>query len=388
MRFQRIVLSFIVCAFLLFFADSLFQGGSYLYKQSVEIRSADFAEAADGLESALNQGYRMRYYFYEYAGLFNRLIGRRHVDNYYKLRNGHLVNVGGGLEVSDSVRATGELSRFCKEQGVRFLYVNVPKKYVSSEDLAPFGAEDFTEQKTDRFLSELQKAGVDMLDLREYIFNHYSDPYDAFFKTDHHWKISAGLCCAQVLSQHLHDHFGLELATEKIADNCFSLQYMPESWLGERGRKTGSMYSGLDDFELIKPIEETHFHLIIPNRKMDRSGDFSIMLDESRYKFRFGMRNYDTSFYYGYLFGNDPIQIIHNNDRDSGKILVIKDSFAQAVIPFLAMTADTVVAWDVRYNTDSLRDFIRQNDFDIVLVLYNESMINSYKQDRFMYDFS
>ena len=80
--------------------------------------------------------------------------------------------------------------------------------------------------------------------------------------------------------------------------------------------------------------------------------------------------------------------MIENEDLENGKILVIKDSFAQAVNPFLAMTAGTVVSWDLRYNTDSLRDYIAENDFDAVLVLYSESMINHHREGRFMFDFT
>ena len=52
------------------------------------------------------------------------------------------------------------------------------------------------------------------------------------------------------------------------------------------------------------------------------------------------------------------------------------------------MAVSTVVSWDLRYNTDSLRDYIAENDFDAVLVMYSESMINRNREGRFMFDFT
>ena len=389
MKLNRIILILLICLFLCFFADALYLEHSFFSRQKGKIFSPEvILSAAEKSENTLNNGFHLRFPFYEYAGLFNRLIGRRNTDNMYRLSNGHLVSVGGYSDVSKSVAGVIDLSNFCKENGISFLYVNLPKKYVRNEDLAIFGIEDQTDLKSAHLLGELEAAGIETLDMRDFILARYPDPYDAFFKTDHHWKISAGLYCAQVLSQHLKDQFGLNVVPANISDDRFTVTYMPDSWLGERGRKTGSSYSGLDDFELIKPIAETHFHLEIPKRKLDRSGDFSIMLDEARYTADYWDLRYGPSFYYSYLYANDPIQIIQNEDVDSGKILIIKDSFAQAVNPFLAMTANTLVSWDVRYNRNSLKDYISENQFDIVIVMYNESMINSYQQDRFMFDFS
>ena len=388
MKFTRIQIAIIVLLFLFFFVDALQIEYSAYHVQPGSSRADRFLSTAAAADDTLNKSFKLRYLAYECAGLFNRITGRRHLDGMYRLNNGHLVSVGRFSDISETFDAIMEFSDFCAKKKLPFLYVNLPKKYARDEDLTMFGVHDRTDQKADLLLQELTQAGVSVLDMRPRLFSHYSDPYDAFFRTDHHWKISAGLFCAQVLSYELEGQYGINLDPEKINDEQLSICTLPDSWMGERGKKTGSSYSGLDDFEVIKPVNETHFHLEIPSRALNLTGDFSIMLDESRYTTDYWEKRYGPSFYYSYLFGNDPIQIIQNADQDTGKILIIRDSFAQSVNPFLAMTANTVVSWDVRYNSDSIRNYIDENDFDVVVVMYSESMINGYRENRFLYDFS
>ena len=387
MKLQRFVVSAITFLFLIMFADAVLAEVSWFRDNTYSFPEKLLA-ASISAEDNLNDSLHFRYLFYECSGLFNRCTGRRHVDNVYRLDNGHLVSVGGNGDITNSVDAMKDFDHFCTSRGIPLLYVNLPKKYVRNEDLACFGVEDLTDLKADRFLSALAENGIETLDIRPFIEGKYEDPYDAFYRTDHHWKISAGLYCAQVLSEHLRTRYDLELAVDNIRDEAFSVTLMKDCWLGERGKKTGSSYSGLDDFELIEPLGEMKFRLNRPNMNMEKTGDFSILLDQSVLDAGFWKCRYGPSFYYSYLFGNEPIQIIENEDLDYGRILIIKDSFAQAVSPFLAMTANTLVTWDVRYNTASLRDFIDQNHFDCVIVMYSESMINGNRQNRFMYDFS
>ena len=105
---------------------------------------------------------------------------------------------------------------------------------------------------------------------------------------------------------------------------------------------------------------------------MHREGDFSVMLDKDRLK---DPSLYDSELYYTYMFWNAPLQHIENRDSDGPRILIVKDSFGQAVIPFLAMGVGSVDVWDQRGNGGSLFDHIRGNDFDLVIVMYTGSMI-------------
>ena len=66
----------------------------------------------------------------------------------------------------------------------------------------------------------------------------------------------------------------------------------------------------------------------------------------------------------------------HNNldDGNGKKILIIKDSFSVVVIPFLTLETSDVTVWDMRWDQtkNGLYQYIRDNDFDAVLVAYTD----------------
>ncbi len=388
---RKFTLTSILILFLFFFVDALCitEKNYQSRRNSAAMNNLHLFRSLQLPDNTLSERFALRYFFYDCAGIFHRLIGRNYVNEIYRNNDGYLLKRQQNIDVSESAERLVQLKTFCSQHGTKLLYVNFPYKTASDSDLSLFGTTCYANQNADAFLEELRKNDIDYIDMREYFHDRYANLYEAFFKTDHHWKISSGLYCAQVLSSEINERYHLGLSPEKIADKNMSISLMENSWVGEYGQKTGASYSGMDDFELIEPVIPTSFHLKIPNRKMDTDGDFSVMLNKKVLDINgFWERRYGRSLYYLYLYGNDPIQTIHNNDESSGRILLIKDSFAQAVSPFLAMTANTIVNWDLRYNDMSLYDFIEKNDFDIVIVMYSSSMIGREINGRLMFDFS
>ena len=71
-----------------------------------------------------------------------------------------------------------------------------------------------------------------------------------------------------------------------------------------------------------------------------------------------------------FLGGNQPLCVIHSQS-DGPKILVIRDSYADCLAPFLSERFQEVHLFDLRYNRLSPSDYIRENNIDVVLVLYS-----------------
>ena len=68
---------------------------------------------------------------------------------------------------------------------------------------------------------------------------------------------------------------------------------------------------------------------------------------------------YDESFlekkdkYSMYLGGNKPLAVLENPQAEGGKLLVIRDSYADPLAPFLPQSYQEVHLFDVRYNLNS-----------------------------------
>lgn len=74
-----------------------------------------------------------------------------------------------------------------------------------------------------------------------------------------------------------------------------------------------------------------------------------------------------------FLGGNQPLCVIEGRDPDAPRLLLIRDSYADAMAPFLAESFSQVHLFDLRYNMTNVRDYIDQNDIDQVVVLYSLS---------------
>ncbi len=89
---------------------------------------------------------------------------------------------------------------------------------------------------------------------------------------------------------------------------------------------------------------------------------------------------YDSSFlekkdqYAMFLGGNQPLCVIKNDTAASKeKLLLIRDSFADSLAPFLAQDYEEVHLLDLRYYKGSVLSYIEENDIDSVLVLYSDA---------------
>ena len=130
----------------------------------------------------------------------------------------------------------------------------------------------------------------------------------------------------------------------------------------------GTMYSRALDNNAVPDsisIPEMPYELVV--RSVLPSGEKDISLyDMDKLK--------EKDQYAVYLGGNDPCVTIDNYlGSKGGTLMVIKDSFANSIVPLLAREYSTIVMIDLRYETRSihnLMDTYRPND---ILVLYEIS---------------
>lgn len=76
-----------------------------------------------------------------------------------------------------------------------------------------------------------------------------------------------------------------------------------------------------------------------------------------------------------FLRGNNSISSIKGDGE--GKILVIKDSYANCFVPYLTGDFEQVDVLDLRFYKTSVKQLIDENQYDEVLILYNSETIET-----------
>ena len=81
-----------------------------------------------------------------------------------------------------------------------------------------------------------------------------------------------------------------------------------------------------------------------------------------------------------FLHGNNGLSRVQGDG--TGKILVIKDSYANSFVPYLTANYDTIDVVDFRNYNYGLDQLIAENDYDQILVLYSYA---SFTSDPYLY---
>lgn len=330
--------------------------------------------------------------FISINGGWQRLLGAREVNERFRLDNGHLTYIIPEEDTDGIAANTVDFYNAVSELNIPFLYVNTPFKIDADDKQLPPSISDYSNENADKFLAKLYNNSVPVLDLRSAEKDEKLNHYDLFYMTDHHWKAETGFWAYNEIVDYLaklDNSWGLDPMLKDIS-NYGSLTYSDIS-LGSAGRRVGPLYAGKDDISLIYPEFETALSFTVPDENIQKNGTYSetILFPERLTE----SDDFTVSRYTVYCGGDYSLLLTKNNSsaddlpvRSAPKrLIVIKDSFSEVVIPFLSLGYDEVDYIDLRLFRDDLISYIESREPDLVMVIYNPGAYES--NNREMFDF-
>lgn len=341
------------------------------------------------LDSLITDSFMNKTDWVSINGLFQRLLGvtivRDEDKDVYKLSNGQIMY---NLPERDMTKYAGyvaDLDKALKEKDIELLYVQIPYK-IKDDSYMPPGTHAPANKNADQLVKLLREKDVDTLDLRDEIAAQKLDWTSLFFDTDHHWTPQTAFWAADVIMKRVNKDYGFEINEDYYDEKNWNHETLENYMLGSIGRRTGVFYDGLDDFTIYDPKFETDFDFWGVNQdgKEDtREGSFrdSMYLWENMEKRADFERNtYNT--YLGKEYGLFDI-INHRSDNDLN-ILMIRESFSDALAPFLSVNADRVTGVDLRkYHEKDILELCDEYDADLVMIPYNPSAFSKKQFDFF-----
>ena len=166
-----------------------------------------------------------------------------------------------------------------------------------------------------------------------------------WYRTDHHWTTEGAYAAYVALAKQLHfAPYGQEDFTTTVVSDRF---------YGTSHAAAGIPFLRTDSITLYRYESDGHFTLLLDGKLAPFEGFY----DFDKLQTRDG---------YGVFFGGNygTLEITDGTDRES--LLVIKDSFANALLPFLARHFD-LLAIDPRYTAEPLSAFTEKADRILVL---------------------
>ena len=232
------------------------------------------------------------------SGALTKMMGKREVyTDLFVDEDGVIVNPYAYTSTDYETEQIIGFYDFLKENGINFLYVNMPVKSSDDADFEKYGIESFGEANADRLIKRLKGNNIPAIDLREEMVTENLNSKDMFYRTDHHWNTRSGLWATRHIAEGLNTYCGYSIDTSIYNEENYDIKEWQDCWLGEQGCKIGKSYAGLDNYCEIKPDFYTEF-IFRPIRGDEYKGSFDGFVDESRYDI--SRDKYDNDWYYSY----------------------------------------------------------------------------------------
>jgi hypothetical protein len=317
----------------------------------------------------------------KWGHIFNACLSDPGVGGeYVRLNNGYWTEVSDSKELENSIiqkaNVVEELNDFLETENIPFLYVQAPIKNCQYDTELPIGVEDYSNENISRLLEILSGKDIAYIDMRQAIHEDYEDHYALFYKTDHHWNIDAGFWANNVIEQVIEEQYGIKFNTNYNNSTLYSRIIYENAMFGSVGDSVTHFVENSEDFSILFPNFETNFRLVIPDKGINATGSFGklfINYDSLNEKIdNGGGYAYETI-----LYGNRPLVQITNYENENGpKVMMIRDSFAIAVCPYMAIGCSELDLIDTRSDngnfTGSVRTYIEQMKPDIVVMLVSD----------------
>lgn len=286
-----------------------------------------------------------------YANLVQGLNG---VSGKYLCSDGYIINEPLNQYDNRLDENTEIIKTFADSVDVPVTMTLVPSTGYIMEDKLP---SNHLPYKDDEYFARMESAfndsGVSFVNLLEPFQTYTANGDQLYYKTDHHWTSLGAYRAYQLICQSM----GLEATPE----DQFNIESYPDFY-GTTYSGSAYWFTAPDNIELWENKNHTEDSITVEITE----GQTTTESDSLFYKEHLS----EDDKYPVYLDGNQPFERITNKNAPEGKLIVIKDSFAHCLVPFLADNYSEIVMVDLRYYKASVSDLIKTENADQVLIAY------------------
>ena len=202
----------------------------------------------------------------------------------------------------------------------------------------------------DSLKTSLTDAGVTFIDVRDTFRDHKSE--ELYYHTDHHWTTQGAYYAYQQAAA------AMEIDT---SSDSYEKAPVTRSFQGTLSAKSGFRSGEKDEIDVFLPTGENTLSSVI--NYVDEQKKSASFYDTEQLK---------TRDKYALFFGGNHAQVkISTPTETNHTLLVLKDSYANSLVSFLAPHYRKIIMVDPRYYYGDLEELIQVENVQEVLYLYN-----------------
>lgn len=313
--------------------------------------SGDFGE---DFEKYLSDHIAFRNFWVGLNSYYNYALGNPLSNGIYHCDNGYLIN---DPPVTDRLDLNIEvMAEFSEKSGLPSTLVLAPSTGYIANDVLPNKHIVYHDDSLfDETIKTLSESNISFVDVREDFKNAYKNGTQVYYKTDHHWTSEGAYLAYCALAK--------ELSFTAKGESDYEVTSY-DDFYGTTYSSSGFWFTKPDSIEVweSKSLKNADIEVSITDNGETTTHNSLFFLEN--------LKNDDK--YPVYLDGNHPYTIIKNNSLKNGKeLLVIKDSFAHSLVPFLADHYSEIVMIDMRYYKQSVSELVEEIEFDHLLYIYS-----------------
>lgn len=301
-----------------------------------------------GAENYVSDHIAFRDKWVQGKALFERLSGKKENEGIYFAEDSTLIKRIDTPDEGQLEKKISYVNELKKNAGVPVYFGLIPTAAEVWGDKLPKNAPTADEKSIIEKLYSISEA--ENIDVAEALDGHRDE--EIFYRTDHHWT-SLGA------------YYGACAVFEKMGIQELNVEDYEQKTVSD------SFYGTLYSTSGAGWIEPDRIDTYVRN---DNAEVFSYSGKET---VKTGL--YDESFlakkdkYSYFMGGNKPLAVVKTQNSELPKLLLIRDSYSDSLVPFLTERFSEIHMIDLRYNKSSIKDYIEENSIDTVLVLYGFS---------------
>lgn len=280
-----------------------------------------------------------------------RAVGKSENNGVYFCDDSTLITRFDAPDAEKVANNVNYVNSFAQKAGVPVYFTLIPGAATVWADKLPQGAPNYDQKLVIDQAAQISAA--QFVDLYTPLMAHKGE--DIFYRTDHHWTSLGAYYGYTGLAQ------ALGFTPVSLAD--YGKTTVSTEFYGTVFSSSGVRWVRPDEMDVYVPEEG----ISVTSYTYDSKGN---PVEEPR-------QLYDESFltkkdkYAMFLGGQQSLGVVRTGNADKPKLLLIRDSYSDSLVPFLTPHYSEIHLIDLRYYKQSAAQYIQDNGIDAALVIYS-----------------